>query len=70
MGICAAIQNKYGVDAVPHILCGGFSKEDTENFNRHRFLGIHNVVALRGDAVKTETYFKPEKTDMLLPKIW
>ena len=62
VGICAAIQNKYGVDAVPHILCGGFSKEDTENFLIDiDFLGIHNVVALRGDAVKTETYFKPEK---------
>lgn len=62
VGICAAIQNKYGVDAVPHILCGGFSKEDTENFLIEiDFLGIQNVVALRGDAVKTETYFKPEK---------
>ncbi len=62
VGICAAIQNKYGVDAVPHILCGGFSKEDTENFLIDLgFLGIDNVVALRGDAVKSETYFKPEK---------
>ena len=32
VGICAAIQNKYNVDAIPHILCGGFTKEDTENF--------------------------------------
>ena len=32
VGICAAIQNKYQIDAVPHILCGGFTKEDTENF--------------------------------------
>jgi len=62
VGICAAIQNKYDVDAVPHILCGGFTKEDTENFLVDLdFLGIDNVVALRGDAVKSETYFKPEK---------
>ena len=61
VGICAAIQNKYNVDAIPHILCGGFTKEDTENFLIDLdFLGIDNVVALRGDAVKTETYFKPE----------
>ncbi len=62
VGICAAIQNKYSVDAIPHILCGGFSKEDTENFLIDLdFLGIDNVLALRGDAVASETYFKPEK---------
>ncbi|MFT3795150.1 methylenetetrahydrofolate reductase [NAD(P)H] [Flavobacterium sp.] len=62
VGICAAIQNKYEVDAIPHILCGGFTKEDTENFLIDiDFLGIQNVVALRGDAIKSEIYFKPEK---------
>ena len=62
VGICAALQNKYNVDAVPHILCGGFSKEVTENFLIDLdFLGIDNVVALRGDAIKSETYFTPDK---------
>jgi methylenetetrahydrofolate reductase (NADPH) len=62
VGICSAIQNKYQVDAIPHILCGGFTKEDTENFLIDLdFLGIQNVVALRGDAVKSEMYFKPER---------
>ncbi len=62
VGICASIQSRYKVDAVPHILCGGFSKEDTENLLIDLdFLEIDNVVALRGDAVKSETYFKPEK---------
>ncbi|MGB2305032.1 MAG: methylenetetrahydrofolate reductase [NAD(P)H] [Flavobacteriaceae bacterium] len=62
VGICAALQNKYNVDAIPHILCGGFTKEDTENFLIDLdFLGIDNVVALRGDAIKSETYFKPHK---------
>jgi methylenetetrahydrofolate reductase (NADPH) len=62
VGICAGIQNKYTVDAIPHILCGGFTKEDTENLLIDLdFLGIDNVVALRGDALKNETYFKPEK---------
>jgi len=62
VGICAGIQNKYNVDAIPHILCGGFTKEDTENLLIDLdFLGIDNVVALRGDALKTETYFHPDK---------
>ena len=62
VGICSAIQNRYNVDAIPHILCGGFSQEDTENFLIDLdFLGIDNVVALRGDAVKSETYFKPSE---------
>ncbi len=60
VGICAAIINKYNVDAVPHLICGGFSKEETENalIDLH-FLGIDNVLTLRGDAVKTEPNFKP-----------
>ena len=62
VGICAALQNKYNVDAVPHILCGVFTKEVTENLLIDLdFLGINNVVALRGDAVKSETYFSANK---------
>jgi methylenetetrahydrofolate reductase (NADPH) len=62
VGICAAIQSKYKIDAVPHILCGGFSKEDTENLLVDLdYLEIDNVVALRGDSVKSETYFTPNK---------
>jgi methylenetetrahydrofolate reductase (NADPH) len=61
VAICASIQNKYKVDAVPHIICGGFSKEDTENaLIDLDFLGIENVLALRGDNLKSETHFSPE----------
>ncbi|MEN9743861.1 MAG: methylenetetrahydrofolate reductase [Bacteroidota bacterium] len=59
VGICAALMHKYDVDAVPHLICGGFSKEETENaLIDLQFLGIDNVLALRGDAVKSEANFR------------
>ena len=62
VGICAAIMNKYQVDAVPHLICGGFSKEETENaLIDLQFLGIDNVLALRGDSIKTESTFRPHQ---------
>ncbi len=60
VGICAAIMNKYKVEAIPHLICGGFSKEETENalIDLH-FLGVQNVLALRGDAAANEKFFTP-----------
>ena len=60
VGICAALMNKFQVDPVPHLICGGFTKEETESalMDCH-FLGIDNVLALRGDAIKSENRFVP-----------
>lgn len=59
--ICAAIMNKYNVDTVPHLICGGFSINDTEDaLINLRYLGIDNVLVLRGDAAKNEAAFEPE----------
>ena len=62
LGICASITHKYNVDTVPHVLCGGFTKEETEYLlvDCH-YLGIDNVMALRGDAMREEKYFEATK---------
>ena len=62
LGICASIKHKYDVDAIPHVLCGGFTKEETEYLlvDCH-YLGIDNIMALRGDAMREEKYFEPTR---------
>ena len=62
VSICAAIKNKYRIDTVPHLICGGFSRDETELalIDMH-YLGMDNLLALRGDPVKGETQFSPEK---------
>jgi methylenetetrahydrofolate reductase (NADPH) len=60
VGICASITHKYNVDTIPHVLCGGFTRAETEYVlvDLH-YLGIDNIVALRGDAMKHESQFNP-----------
>ena len=62
VGICAALKGKFNVDTVPHLVCGGFSKEETEDalFTLH-YLGIHNLLLLKGDPDKG-----PKKHEALL----
>ena len=61
VGICAAIMHHYKIDAVPHLICGGFTKRETEDaLIDLNFIGVDNVLVLRGDAAKNETVFEPE----------
>lgn len=61
VGICAAISHKYNLDTVPHIICGGFTKEETENaLIDLDFVGVENVLVLRGDPIRSEGRFKAE----------
>lgn len=63
LGVCALIQNKYGIDAVPHLLCNGFTRQETEDFLIElRYLGIDNVLAIRGDDNGYEKELKPGRT--------
>jgi len=61
VAIAAAIQHKFGIPVVPHILCGGFTKSETEHvlIDLH-FMGIENVLALRGDGLKSDSVFRPD----------
>jgi methylenetetrahydrofolate reductase (NADPH) len=61
LGICASIMQRFQIEAVPHVICGGFTKEETEDFliDLH-YLSIENALLLRGDQEKGETHFVPK----------
>lgn len=60
VAVCAAIQSEFDIDVVPHIICGGTSAEEIESeLYSYRFLGIENVMALRGDSITGEKRFTP-----------
>lgn len=60
IAIAAALQREYGIPLVPHLLCSGFSREDTEyQLIDMQILGIENLLLLRGDKAKEDPYFRP-----------
>ncbi|KAA6325579.1 hypothetical protein EZS27_025221, partial [termite gut metagenome] len=62
VAVAAAIQNKYNITVVPHILCSGFTREETEYVLIDlQFLGITDLLVLRGDKAKHEPVFTPEE---------
>jgi methylenetetrahydrofolate reductase (NADPH) len=62
IALAAAVKYKYNITVVPHILCGGFTKEETENvLIEMNFLGIDDVLALRGDPQRGSRTFIPER---------
>lgn len=62
VAVAAAIKNKYDISVVPHVLCSGFTREDTEyELLDLQFLGIYDLLVLRGDKAPDEKTFTPEK---------
>lgn len=58
--VCAAIMSRYDIEVVPHLICGGSTKEEIESrLDNLEFLGINNILALRGDCINGEKRFSP-----------